>query len=77
MSNLVSRSMSRFMSRWLWWAMEAMEEMEEKELPEEELMMEPSSTDFNMGVNMVNNIFIGPESDHCIGYPCQKLPNPY
>ena len=54
--------------------------MEEKELPEEELMMEPSSTDFNMGVNMVhklilNYISIGPKSNHCIGYPCQYLPN--
>ena len=60
--------------------MEEMEEMEEKELPEEELMMEPSSTDFNMGVNMVhklilNYISIGPKSNHCIGYPCQYLPN--
>ena len=56
MSNLVSRSMSSFMSRWLWWEMEEMEEMEEKELSEEELMMEPSSTDFNMGVNMVHTL---------------------
>ena len=38
--------------------MEEMEEMEEKEEKEEkeELMMEPSSTDFNMGVNMVHTL---------------------
>ena len=36
--------------------MEEMEEKEEKELPEEELMMEPSSTDFNTGVNMVHTL---------------------
>ena len=36
--------------------MEEMDEKEEKELPEEELMMEPSSTDFNMGVNMVRTL---------------------
>ena len=44
--------------------MEEMEEMEEKEekeemeLPEEELMMEPSSTDFNTGVNMVHTLIL-------------------